>query len=69
MVRITTSNLRIRTGPGTTYPTQNNLYTGVGVFTIVDEKAGTGSDSGWGLLKSYEQKRDGWISLDYTEKL
>ena len=40
-------------------------YTGVGVFTIVDVKAGVDSDSGWGKLKSGA----GWILLDYTKRV
>ena len=31
------------------------------VYTIVEEQ------DGWGLLKSYQKKRDGWISLKYTQ--
>lgn len=30
------------------------------VYTIVEEQ------DGWGLLKSYQKKRDGWINLKYT---
>ena len=40
-------------------------YTGKGVFTIVAECVGLGSQKGWGKLKSGR----GWISLDYTEKM
>lgn len=40
-------------------------YTGKGVFTIIEEKAGTGSTKGWGKLKSGA----GWVSLDYCVKL
>ena len=56
-VKVTTSALNIRSGPGT-----NNKVVGVirdrGVYTIVDEK------SGWGKLKSGA----GWISLKYCKK-
>ena len=62
-VRTTTSYLYIRKGPGTNYDT--NGFTGAGVFTIVDEKIGMGSNAGWGKLKSGA----GWISLDYTKKV
>lgn len=65
-VRVVSGSLRIRTGPGTDY-SWNGLYTGPGVFTIVDEMDGIGSDAGWGLLLSYKNKRNGWISLDYTQ--
>ena len=33
------------------------------MFTIVEVKAGEGSAAGWGLLKAYEENRDGWVSL------
>lgn len=66
-VRVTISNLNIRTGPGTNHPTSSK-YTGAGVFTIAEEAKGTGA-SKWGLLASYKNKRNGWISLDYATKL
>ena len=43
-------------------------YTGVGTFTIVDEADGKGA-SKWGLLKSYQGKRNGWVSLDYAKRV
>lgn len=63
-VRVDASDLRIRSGAGTNYPITGK-YTGKGTFTIVEEKAGTGSTKGWGKLKSGA----GWISLDYCVKL
>ena len=63
-VRIDATDLRIRSGAGTNYP-KTRAYTGKGVFTIIEEKAGTGSTKGWGKLKSGA----GWISLDYCVKL
>ena len=39
--------------------------TGVGLFTIVAESVGLGSEKGWGKLKSGA----GWISLDYAKKI
>ena len=39
-----------------------------GAFTIVEEAEGKGA-SLWGLLKSYQKNRDGWISMDYAEKV
>ena len=68
MVRITTDVLRIRTGPGTNY-SWNGLYTGKGTFTIVKIKEGVGSDCGWGLLLSYKERENGWISMDYATKI
>ncbi len=66
-VRVSITNLNIRKGPGTNYD-KVGQYTGVGVFTIVDEAEGAGATK-WGLLKSYATKRNGWISLDYASKL
>lgn len=66
-VKVTISNLNIRKGPGTNYA-KTGKYTGKGVFTIVEESAGAGSTEGWGLLKSYQKNRDGWVSLDYATK-
>lgn len=63
-VKVDIPDLNIRTGAGTNYATTGK-YTGIGVFTIVEEKAGQGSDKGWGKLKSGA----GWISLDYAKKL
>ena len=65
-VRVRINNLRIRKGPGTNYGSRG--YTGPGVFTIVEEAEGKGATR-WGLLKSYQSNRSGWISLDYATKL
>ena len=59
-VKVSISNLNIRKGAGTNYA-KTGKYTGKGVFTITQVKSGTGSDAGWGKLKSGA----GWISLDY----
>ncbi|HNZ49715.1 MAG TPA: glucosaminidase domain-containing protein, partial [Candidatus Hydrogenedentes bacterium] len=66
-VKVTISDLNIRKGPGTNYA-KTGKYTGKGVFTIVEESAGSGSTKGWGLLKSYQKNRDGWVSLEYATK-
>ena len=68
LVKVSITDLNIRKGPGTNYA-KTGKYTGVGVFTIVEESAGAGSDQGWGLLKSYQSGRNGWVSLDYCKKL
>lgn len=57
-VRVSIPNLNIRLGLGTNYGITGN-YTGVGVFTIVEEK------DGWGKLKSGA----GWICLKYTQRM
>ena len=66
MVQVSISDLNIRKGPGTGYGSSG--YTGKGCFTIVEEADGPGA-SKWGLLKSYADKRNGWISLDYAKKI
>ena len=63
-VEVTIPNLNIRKGPGTNYAVTGK-FTGKGVFTIVDESKGKGSDRGWGKLKSGA----GWISLDFATKI
>ncbi len=62
MVRVSIPDLNIRRGPGTDFP-KTGKFTGVGVFNIVEEK------DGWGLLKAYQEKRDGWISLAFTTRM
>jgi hypothetical protein len=66
VVKVSISDLNIRKGPGTNYGRSG--YTGKGCFTIVEEADGVGA-SKWGLLKSYKDKRNGWISLDYASKI
>lgn len=63
-VRVNITDLNIRTGPGTNY-TKTGHKTGIGEFTIVEEKTGKGSDTGWGRLKSGA----GWISLDFATRV
>ena len=62
MVRVAIPDLNIRRGPGTGYA-KTGKFTGVGVFTIVEES------DGWGLLKAYQEKRDGWISLAFATRI
>lgn len=64
LVKISIDDLNIRKGPGTNF-SKTGKYTGKGVFTIVEEHDGQGSDSGWGRLKSGA----GWVSLDYCQAL
>lgn len=61
LVRISISDLNYRKGPGTSYASYG--YIEPGVYTIVDEQ------DGWGLLKAYADKRNGWIKLSYTERI
>lgn len=67
MVKVDVPDLNIRKGPGTAYA-RTGRFTGVGVFTVVEEAQGAGA-SKWGLLKSYQKKRDGWISLDFVTRI
>lgn len=60
-VKITASDLNIRSGPGTNYSTKGFIKPGV--YTIVAESSGTGATK-WGKLKSGA----GWVSLDYCTK-
>ena len=62
MVTVTASSLNIRSGPSTSYPVVGSIAKG-GAYTIVEER------SGWGLLKAYSQKKNGWISLKYTKRI
>lgn len=64
LVEVTATDLNIRKGPGTNYG-KTGKFTGKGVFTITEERVGTGSNKGWGKLKSGA----GWISLDYVKRL
>lgn len=67
LVKVSVSDLNIRKGPGTD-KAKTGKYTGKGVFTIVEEADGKGA-SRWGLLKAYQKNRNGWISLDFAERV
>ena len=67
LVRVSIPDLNIRKGPSTDHA-KTGKYTGVGAFTIVEEADGKGA-SRWGLLKSYQNGRNGWVSLDYAKKV
>ena len=63
IVRITAkSGLNVRSGAGTNYGVVMTLAYG-GAYTIVEER------NGWGLLKAYSKKKNGWISLKYTKRI
>ena len=62
-IKVAISDLNIRKGPGTNYA--RTKYIPVGVYTIIEVQSGTGSDKGWGRLKSGV----GWISLDYCQRV
>lgn len=67
LVRISITDLNIRKGPGTDKQ-KTGKFTGKGTFTIVDEADGAGA-SKWGLLKAYSKNRDGWVSLDFCQRV
>ena len=60
-VKVSVTELRIRSGPGTNTAAQGFIQPGV--YTIVEEADGPGAKR-WGKLKSGA----GWISLDYATK-
>ncbi len=60
-VKVSVTELRIRSGPGT--DTDSKGFIKPGVYTIVEESSGQGATK-WGRLKSGA----GWISLDYATK-
>lgn len=62
-VQVDAPDLYIRKGPGTNYG--NNGFCPKGIYTIVEVERGTGSDAGWGKLKS----GIGWISLDHVNRI
>lgn len=62
-VKVTVTNLRIRSGAGTNYSVKGVITPGV--YTIVKVQNGQGSSTGWGKLKSGA----GWISLDFVKRV
>lgn len=62
-VKVSISNLNIRTGAGTNFAATGH-FCPPGVYTIVEVKEGKGSEKGWGKLKSGA----GWISLDFAAR-
>lgn len=59
-IRITTAELNIREKADSCSLSKG--FTGIGTFTIVNETVDYNNQK-WGLLKSYEKKCDGWITL------
>lgn len=62
LVRVSVSDLHIRKGPGTNYPSTGFIKPNV--YTIVEESAGEGANK-WGKLKSGA----GWIALDFVKRV
>lgn len=71
LIKVTAKGaLNIRKGAGTNYAKVGSI-SGDALkykYTIVDEAYGKGATK-WGLLKAYESKRNGWISLDYVKRV
>ena len=63
LVKVSISDLNIRKGPGTDYGRVQ--FIPIGVYTIMEVKAGQGSKAGWGRLKS----GIGWLSLDFCQRV
>lgn len=63
LVKVTADELNIRSGAGTNHRVVGTIKN-KGVYTIVEEKTGTGATL-WGKLKSGV----GWISLDFVTKV
>lgn len=62
LVKVIIPDLNIRKSPGSADNTNlTGKFTGIGTFTIVEV---SGS---WGLLKSYQKNRNGWIYLGNPE--
>lgn len=62
LVKITATDLNIRAGAGTNYPSKGFIKPGV--YTIIEEKDGKGATK-WGRLKS----KVGWVSIDFVKKM
>ena len=62
LVKVSISDLNIRSGAGTNFARVQ--FCPVGVYTIVEVKSGKGA-SAWGRLKS----GIGWISLDFVKRV
>lgn len=62
-VQVTISDLYIRSEPRKGSAAKG--FIAPGIYTIIEERPGDGSASGWGKLKSGA----GWIALDYARKL
>lgn len=64
-VRVKITDLNIRTGAGTGYGRIGCIEPGA--YTIIETQVANGYT--WGLLKGYSKYRNGWIALEYTERI
>ena len=63
LVKVSISDLNIRSGAGTNFARVQ--FCPPGVYTIMEVKSGQGSKAGWGRLKS----EIGWLSLDFCQRM
>lgn len=63
LVKVSIPDLNIRSGPGVEHSRKGFIL--VGTYTIVEVRDGSGSDAGWGRLKSGA----GWIALSYCKRV
>lgn len=63
LVRMRATDFNIRKGASTDF--DRVKYIPVVTYTIVEVKAGKGSDAGWGMLKSGAV----WIALSYVKRV
>ncbi|WP_052430909.1 glucosaminidase domain-containing protein [Robinsoniella peoriensis] len=59
-VKVNSGDVNIRSNAGTNYASKG--FTGIGTFGIVEEKKDS-QDRTWGLLKTYQKNKDGWVAL------
>ena len=59
--KVIATTLNVRQSPGTNYPIVRTVSYG-SIYTIMEEQ------NGFGLLKSYQANRNGWVSLKYMQK-
>lgn len=59
--KIDQTPVRIRKGPGLEFEHTGKYLEGTGIVRLAEIQ------NGWGLLKSYEENRDGWVCLDYVK--
>ena len=63
LVKVSISDLNIRSGAGTNFARVQ--FCPPGVYTIMEVKSGQGSAAGWGRLKS----GIGWVSLEFCQRV
>ena len=63
LVKVSISDLNIRSGAGTNFGRVQ--FCPPGIYTFLEVKVGQGSKAGWGRLKS----GIGWLSLDFCQRI